>query len=411
MKEKILERFLRYISIDTQSDPAAKQFPSTQKQFDLARLLVRELQELGLKDAHIDEKCYVMATLPANTDKDIPVIGFIAHVDTSPDMSGENIRPQIIKNYDGKDVLLNKEKNMYIRVSDFPVLAKYAGQTLITTDGTTLLAADDKAGIAEIMTAIEYLVNHPEVKHGTIKVGFTPDEEIGHGVDHFDVKKFGARYAYTLDGGEVGELQFENFNAAMAKVKVQGRNVHPGEAKHKMINSIIIGTEFNDMLPVFDRPEFTEHYEGFFHLMRFDGTVEEASLLYIIRDHDRKKFEAKKTLIQDVADFLNKKYGPGTIVLELTDQYFNMREMVEPVYHTVEIAEKAMIGLGIKPIIRPIRGGTDGSRLSYMGLPCPNIFAGGHNFHGKYEFIPLESMEKATQVILKMIDLYYLQAK
>lgn len=410
MKDKILERFLRYISIDTQSDPAAKSFPSTAKQFDLARLLVAELKALGIADAHVDDNCYVMATLPANTDKDIPVIGFIAHVDSSPDMSGKDIKPNIIKNYDGKDILLNKDKDMHLRVSDFPDLAKYVGQTLITTDGTTLLGADDKAGIAEIMTAVEYLVNNPDIKHGTIKIGFTPDEEIGHGVDHFDVQKFGAKYAYTLDGGEVGELQFENFNAALAKVHIQGRNVHPGDSKHKMVNAIIIGTEFNDMLPVFDRPEFTEHYEGFFHIMKFEGSVEEASLLYIIRDHDRKKFEAKKVLISEVADFLNKKYGEGRIRLELTDQYFNMREMVEPVYHTVEIAEKAMIELGIEPKIIPIRGGTDGSRLSYMGLPCPNIFAGGHNFHGKYEFIPLDSMEKATRVILKMIDLYYEKA-
>ncbi len=410
MKERLLQRFLKYISIDTQSDPSSATFPSTQKQFDLSRLLVEELKELGLKDAHVDDKCYVMATLPANTDKDIPTVGFVAHVDSSPDMDGNNIQAQIIENYDGKDILLNKEKDMYLRVSDFPVLARYQGQTIITTDGTTLLGADDKAGIAEIMVAMEHLVRNPDIKHGTIKIGFTPDEEIGHGVDHFDVKKFGARYAYTLDGGEVGELQFENFNAAMAKVKIQGRNVHPGDAKHKMINAIIIGTEFNDMLPVFDRPEFTEHYEGFFHLMKFDGTVEEASMLYIIRDHDRKKFEDKKVLAQQVADFLNQKYGQGTITLDMSDQYYNMREMVEPEYHTVEIAEKAMIELGIEPIIRPIRGGTDGSRLSYMGLPCPNIFAGGHNFHGKYEYIPLESMEKATRVILKIIDLYYQQA-
>lgn len=410
MKEKLLERFLRYIKVDTQSDPASSSFPSTEKQFDLARMLVDELKELGLEDAHVDDNCYVMATLPANTDKDIPVIGFLAHVDSSPDMSGTDIKPRIIENYDGKDLVLNKETNTHLRVSDFPMLAKYKGKTLITSDGTTLLAADDKAGIAEIMTAVEHLVKNPDIKHGTIKIGFTPDEEIGKGVDHFDVEKFGAKYAYTLDGGEVGELQFENFNASFAKVSIQGRNVHPGDAKHKMINAIIIGTEFNDMLPVFDRPEFTEHYEGFFHIMKFEGSVEEASMLYIIRDHDRKKFEAKKVLIQQVADFLNHKYGKGTIKLEMKDQYYNMREKVEPVYHTVEIAEQAMKELGIKPIIRPIRGGTDGSRLSYMGLPCPNIFAGGHNFHGKYEFIALESMEKATLVILKMVDLYYQKA-
>jgi tripeptide aminopeptidase len=406
MKKTLLEKFYKYISIDTQSDPTSETFPSTKKQFDLANVLVEELKELGLKDAHIDENCYVMATLPSNLDKEVPVIGFLSHVDTAPDMSGKDIKPQIVEDYDGEDILLNKEKDMYLRVSDFPELKKYVGQTIITTDGTTLLGADDKAGIAEIMTAIEYLVNNPDIKHGTIKIGFTPDEEIGKGVDHFDVNKFGAQYAYTLDGGEVGELEFENFNAAYAKVKVQGRNVHPGMAKHKMINSMIVGSEFNDMLPVFDRPEFTEHYEGFFHLIKFDGTVEESTLQYIIRDHDRKLFEDRKKLIGDVAAFMNKKYGEGTITIEMKDQYYNMREKVEPVYHIVEIAERAMKDLGIKPNIKPIRGGTDGSRLSYMGLPCPNIFAGGHNFHGKYEFIPLESMEKSTQVILKIIELY-----
>jgi tripeptide aminopeptidase len=406
MKKTLLEKFYKYISIDTQSDPTSETFPSTKKQFDLANVLVEELKELGLKDAHIDENCYVMATLPSNLDKEVPVIGFLSHVDTAPDMSGKDIKPQIVEDYDGEDILLNKEKDMYLRVSDFPELKKYVGQTIITTDGTTLLGADDKAGIAEIMTAIEYLVNNPDIKHGTIKIGFTPDEEIGKGVDHFDVNKFGAQYAYTLDGGEVGELEFENFNAAYAKVKVQGRNVHPGMAKHKMINSMIVGSEFNDMLPVFDRPEFTEHYEGFFHLIKFDGTVEESTLQYIIRDHDRKLFEDRKKLIGDVAAFMNKKYGEGTITIEMKDQYYNMREKVEPVYHIVEIAEQAMKDLGIKPNIKPIRGGTDGSRLSYMGLPCPNIFAGGHNFHGKYEFIPLESMEKSTQVILKIIELY-----
>jgi tripeptide aminopeptidase len=406
MKKTLLEKFYRYINIDTQADPTSETFPSTKKQFDLANVLAKELKDLGLEDAHVDENCYVMATLPSNIDKEIPVIGFIAHVDTAPDMSGKDIKPNIVEDYDGEDILINQEKQMYLKVDDFPELTKYVGQTLITTDGTTLLGADDKAGVAEIMTAVEYLVNHPEIKHGTIKIGFTPDEEIGKGVDHFDVKKFGAKYAYTLDGGEVGELEFENFNAAYAKVKIQGRNVHPGMSKYKMINSMIVGSEFNDMLPVFDRPEFTDHYEGFFHLIKFDGTVEESTLQYIIRDHDRQKFENRKKLIQEVADFMNKKHGEGTITLEMKDQYYNMREMVEPVYHIVEIAEKAMIELGIKPNIKPIRGGTDGSRLSYMGLPCPNIFAGGHNFHGKYEFIPLESMEKATQVILKIVELY-----
>lgn len=406
MKKTLLEKFYRYIAIDTQSNPASQTFPSTEKQFNLARLLVEELKEMGVEDAHVDRNCYVMATLPSNLDKEVPVIGFVAHVDTAPDMPGHEIKPRLIENYDGEDIVLNQENQVHLRVSDFPELKKYKGQTLITTDGTTLLGADDKAGVAEIMTAVEFLLKNPQIKHGTIKIGFTPDEEIGKGVDHFDVQKFGAQYAYTLDGGEVGELEYENFNAAYAKVMVQGRNVHPGMAKYKMINSILVGNEFNDMLPVFDRPEFTDHYEGFFHLIKFDGTVEESVLQYIIRDHDRSKFENRKKLIKEVTDFMNKKYGEGTIKLEMKDQYYNMREKVEPVYHIVEIAEKAMIDLGIKPIIKPIRGGTDGSRLSYMGLPCPNIFAGGHNFHGKYEFIPLESMEKATQVILKIIELY-----
>ncbi len=406
-KEKLLDRFLRYVRIDTQSDPNSSTFPSTKKQFDLLRLLVDELHSLGLKDAHVDEHGYVMATLEANTDKNIPAIGFLAHVDSSPDMAASDIKPRVIENYSGGDILLNKDQGMYLRVSEFPELEHYVGQTLITTDGTTLLSADDKAGIAEIMVAMEYLVEHPEIKHGTIKIGFTPDEEIGKGVDHFDVDKFGAQYAYTLDGGQVGELEYENFNAAFAKINVQGRNIHPGTAKGKMKNAIIIASELNDMLPVFERPEHTEGYEGFFHITKFEAVVEQAELQYIVRDHDHQKFLDKKKLLRDIVDFMNIKYGSGTITLELTDQYFNMRERVEPVYHIVEIVERAMLDLGIKPIIKPIRGGTDGSKLSYMGLPCPNIFAGGHNFHGKYEYVPLDSMEKATQVILKVIELYH----
>lgn len=409
-KDKLLERFLRYISVDTQSDPNSKTFPSTAKQLNLSRMLVDELQSLGIVGAHLDDHGYVMATLPANTDKEVPVIGFLAHVDSSPDMKADQIKPQIIKNYQGGDICLNKDMDIHLKLSDFPELDKYKGQTLITTDGTTLLSADDKAGIAEIMTAIEYLAENQEVKHGTIKIGFTPDEEIGKGVDHFDVQKFGAQFAYTLDGGELGELEYENFNAAFAKISINGRNIHPGTAKGKMKNAIIMASEFNDMLPVFDRPEHTEGYEGFFHIMRFEGVVEQAEIQYIVRDHNREKFENQKQLLREVAAFMNRKYGERTVQIELTDQYYNMREKVEPVYHIVEIAEKAMLELGIKPIIKPIRGGTDGSRLSYMGLPCPNIFAGGHNFHGKYEFIPLESMEKATQVILKVIALYHKQA-
>ncbi len=408
MKEKVLEKFLRYISIDTASDPESESQPSTSKQLDLSRLLVKELREMGINNAELDEWGYVMATIPSNLPEgeDVPAIGFIAHVDSAPDASGANIKPQIIKSYDGSDIIINKELGFVMKVDDFPELLKYKGQTLITTDGTTLLAADDKAGVAEIMTAAEYIMTHPEFSHGTIKIGFTPDEEIGRGVDKFDVEKFGAEFAYTLDGGEIGELEYENFNAASAKIFIQGRNIHPGYAKDKMINAIILGTELNAMLPVDQRPEYTTEYEGFFHIIRFDGTVEKANIQYIIRDHDFDKFESKKVLISQCVDFLNKKYGDGTFSLELKDQYYNMRKQVEPHYHIIEKAVEAMEMAGIKPKIKPIRGGTDGARLSFMGLPCPNIFAGGHNFHGKFEYIPAESMEKATEVIINLVSLY-----
>lgn len=406
IKKNVVERFLRYIAIDTQSDETSSTFPSTQKQFDLLNLLVKELKEIGLSEVSIDEKGYVMGTLPSNVKKKVPVIGFLAHVDTSPDMPGVNVKHKLVENYDGKSILLNKELNLSLTPADFPELLDYKGQTLITTDGTTLLGADNKAGIAEIMTAMEFLVKNPSIPHGTIKVGFTPDEEIGKGVDHFDVKKFGAEYAYTIDGGAIGELEFENFNAAMAKIAVQGRNIHPGYAKDKMINSLLVLMELNALLPVNERPEFTQDYEGFYHLTKLEGTVEKASMQYIIRDHDRKKFESKKEFIKKACDFMNKKFGEGVVLLELKDQYFNMREKVEPVYHVVEIAVIAMEQVGVKPRVKPIRGGTDGARLSYMGLPCPNIFAGGHNFHGKFEFIPTESMEKAVKVILKLAELY-----
>lgn len=408
MKEKVLEKFLRYISIDTASDPESESQPSTSKQLDLSRLLVKELREMGINNAELDEWGYVMATIPSNLPEgeDVPAIGFIAHVDSAPDASGANIKPQIIKSYDGSDIIINKELGFVMKVDDFPELLKYKGQTLITTDGTTLLAADDKAGVAEIMTAAEYIMTHPEFSHGTIKIGFTPDEEIGRGVDKFDVEKFGAEFAYTLDGGEIGELEYENFNAASAKIFIQGRNIHPGYAKDKMINAIILGTELNAMLPVDQRPEYTTEYEGFFHIIRFDGTVEKANIQYIIRDHDLDKFESKKVLISQCVDFLNKKYGDGTFSLELKDQYYNMRKQVEPHYHIIEKAVEAMEMAGIKPKIKPIRGGTDGARLSFMGLPCPNIFAGGHNFHGKFEYIPAESMEKATEVIINLVSLY-----
>ena len=404
IKKNILDRFLRYIQIDTQSDENSQTFPSTQKQFDFANLLVAELKQMGLNDAEVDNYGYVTATLPSNTDKKVPVIGFLAHMDTSPDMSGENVKPQIIENYDGKNIPINKDLDVCLSVKAFPELKNYVGQTIITASGKTLLGADDKAGIAEIMTALEYLSKHPECKHGTIKIAFTPDEEVGRGVDYFDVKKFGADYAYTMDGGPIGELEYENFNAAGATIKVQGRNIHPGYAKGKMINAILVATEINEMLPINQRPELTDGYEGFFHIVKFNGTVENAEIQYIIRDHDKVKFEHKKLLIQDIVNLTNKKYNSEVAILELKDQYYNMREKIEPVFYIVEQARQAMMEVGVKPLIKPIRGGTDGARLSYMGLPCPNIFTGGHNFHGKYEFIPLESMEKAVQVILKIIE-------
>jgi len=353
----------------------------------------------------MDDYGYVTATLPTNINRDVPVVGFLAHMDTSPDLSGENVTPQFIEDYDGGVVVLNAEKQILMDPEEFPDLKKYVGKTLIATDGTTLLGADDKAGVAEIMTAIETLVNHPEIQHGTIRIGFTPDEEVGSGVDHFDVKKFGADFAYTLDGGEIGEVQFENFNAAGAELVIHGRNVHPGEAKHKMRNALLIGMELNEMLPVFDRPEFTKEYEGFFHIFEFNGTVEEASMAYIIRDHDRVKFETKKQLIQSAVDFINQKYGEKVIDLTLEDQYYNMREMVEPHPEIMGIAVQAVKALGIEPLIKPVRGGTDGSRLSYMGLPTPNLFTGGHYFHGKYEFIPTFSMEKAVEMLVAIAQL------
>jgi tripeptide aminopeptidase len=406
MKEKVLERFLRYIKIDTQSDENSETTPSTEKQFTLARMLKQELEHLGLVDISLDEKCYLMATLPANTDKNIPTIGFIAHMDTSPDMPGAVENPNIVYNYTGEDVVINKEKNLVLTTTEFPELKEYIGKTLLTTDGNTLLGADDKAGIAEIMTAIEYLVQHPEVKHGTIKVGFTPDEEIGRGVDHFDVKKFNADFAYTLDGGAIGELEYENFNAAGAKIFIQGRNIHPGYAKNKMINAMLVAMEFNALLPANERPEHTSDYEGFYHLVKMEGSVENAMLQYIVRDHDKTKFEQKKKTMTVAVDYMKKRYGEDVFRLELKDQYFNMKEMVVPVFHVVETARQAMEEVGVVPVVVPIRGGTDGARLSYMGLPCPNIFAGGHNFHGKFEYVPVESMGKAVDVILKIIELY-----
>ena len=403
--EKILDRFLRYVAIDTQSDENSESQPSAAKELDLLKLLCKELNDMGV-EATLDEYGYVMGTLPSNIDKKVPAIGFIAHVDTSPDASGVNVKPQIIGNYDGSDIALKGVPGLYLKPSEFPELLAHKGETIITTDGTTLLGADDKAGVAEIMNAVQYMVEHPEFKHGDIKIGFTPDEEIGRGVVKFDVKRFGADYAYTMDGGEIGELEFENFNAASAKIHIQGRNVHPGYAKDKMKNAILIGMEFNDLLPIGQRPELTEGYDGFFHIISFKGSVEEADFGYIIRDHDRKKFEEKKELIEQCVKFINVKYGEGTATLEVKDQYYNMREQVEPYYFIVEKAVKAMEMAGIKPKIQPIRGGTDGANLSFKGLPCPNIFAGGMNFHGKMEFAPLENIEKASEVVLNIIKLY-----
>lgn len=400
----IVDRFIKYARIDTQSVEQSTQTPSTQKQFNLAKEVEKEAVEMGLSDVSLDNNCYLMATLPANTRKEVPVIGFIAHFDTSPDMSGENVNPQIVKKYDGNDILLNVAKNIVMSPSDFPELLSHVGEDLIVTDGTTLLGADDKAGVAEIMTAMQYLLDHPEIEHGKIRIAFTPDEEIGRGADKFDVAKFGAKWAYTMDGSEVGELEYENFNAASAKIEIQGRNVHPGYAKNKMINALHVANELIALLPEKERPETTEGYEGFYHLISLNGTVDEAKLTFIIRDHHQDKFVQRKELMEASVAQLNQKYG-NRLTLELKDQYYNMREKVEPVKHIIDFASRAMEEVGVQPHIKPIRGGTDGARLSFMGLPCPNIFAGGLNFHGRYEFLPVPSLEKAAQVIVKIAEL------
>ncbi|MBQ2024017.1 MAG: peptidase T [Alistipes sp.] len=395
------ERFLKYVAINTRSDENSESFPSTAVQWDLLNALVEEMKLLGLEDVTIDKYGYAMGTIPATKGKEgAPVIGFLAHVDTAPDMSGENVRPHIIECYDGKDITLNNALTM--RVAEFPELSKFVGHTLIHTDGTTLLGADDKAGVAEIMTAAEYLMAHPEIEHGKIRIGFTPDEEIGRGVDFFDVKAFGADFAYTMDGGYEGELEYENFNAASAKIAIQGRNVHPGYAKNKMINAIEVACELNNLIPAVERPQFTEGYEGFYHCVGFNGTVENATISYIIRDHDFEKFEKKKAWMYDTVGMLNNKYGQGVLTLTLKDQYYNMRKMVEPHPQVIDNALAAMREADVEPIVRPIRGGTDGARLSFMGLPCPNIFAGGMNFHGKFEYCSLNSMEKAVKVIINI---------
>ncbi len=400
----IVDRFIKYARIDTQSDENSTQTPSTPKQFNLAKEVEQEAFEMGLVDISLDNNCYFMATLPANTRDKVPVIGFIAHFDTSPDMSGTDVNPRIVREYDGKDIVLNEEQEVLLSPDEFPELLSHVGEDIIVTDGTTLLGADDKAGIAAIMNAMQYLIDHPEIKHGKIRIGFTPDEEIGRGADKFDVQKFGAEWAYTIDGSEVGELEYENFNAAAAKVKIQGRNVHPGYAKNKMVNALHLANELAAMLPEEERPEHTEGYEGFFHLISLGGTVEAAEIAYIIRDHDREKFEQRKRLMQDAVARMNRKYG-DRLTLEMNDQYYNMREKVEPVTHVIDYAYRAMEAVGVKPNIKPIRGGTDGSRLSFMGLPCPNIFAGGMNFHGRYEFLPIPSMKKSSEVIVKIAEL------
>ncbi|WP_417214603.1 peptidase T [Bizionia sp.] len=404
-KENIIKRFVGYVTVDTESDPNSDTTPSTAKQWDLANALVEELKAIGMQDVTIDENAYIMATLPSNVNHEVPTIGFISHFDTSPDFTGANVKPQIQENYDGKDIVLNAEKDVVLSPDYFEDLLLYKGQTLITTDGTTLLGADDKAGITEIVSAMEYLIKNPEIKHGKIRVGFTPDEEIGRGAHKFDVQKFGADYAYTMDGSQVGELEYENFNAAGAVVTIQGKIVHPGYAKGKMVNSMYIATEYINSLPRLETPEHTEGYEGFFHLHTMTGEVDQTTLEYIIRDHDKEHFEARKEVMEKLAIEINSQYGREVITIEIKDQYFNMKEKVEPVMHIVDIAEEAMIQLGIKPLIKAIRGGTDGSQLSYMGLPCPNIFAGGHNFHGRYEYVPVESMIKATEVICKIAEL------
>lgn len=404
-KQHIIDRFISYVKIDTQSDPNSDATPSTEKQWNLANKLVQELKDIGLQEVSIDKHAYVMATLPANVPHQVPVIGFVSHFDTTPDFSGKDVKPQIIENYDGKDIVLNAEKNIILSPDYFEDLEQYKGQTLITTDGTTLLGADDKAGITEIITAMEYLVDNPEIPHGKIRICFTPDEEIGRGAHKFDVEKFGAEWAYTMDGSQIGELEYENFNAASAVVKVFGKSVHPGYAKDKMINSIYIAQDFINSLPRLETPEHTEGRQGFFHLSNIKGDVEETVLEYIIRDHDKTHFEARKQMMTDLVSEICSQFERECISIEIKDQYANMREKVEPVLHIVELAEKAMEEVNVKPIIKPIRGGTDGAQLSFMGLPCPNIFAGGHNFHGKYEYVPVESMQKASEVIVKLAEL------
>lgn len=401
----VVDRFIKYVKFDTESNTTTGTTPSTPGQLILAQELKKELDEIGLQDISLDSNGYLMATLPSNTNKQVPTIGFVAHMDTSPDLTGKNVNPRIVKSYDGKDIILNKDLNVILSPNDFPELLKFRDQDIIVTDGTTLLGADDKAGIAEIITAMKYLKDHPEIEHGKIRICFTPDEEIGQGADHFDVEKFGAEWAYTMDGGELGELEYENFNAAGVKISIQGRSVHPGSAKDKMINALVVANKLVTLIPASERPEHTSHYEGFFHLMGMSGSVDAASISFIIRDHDRTLFENRKQIMRDAVEYLQKLYPNSTITLEIKDQYYNMREKVQPVIKIVDYAFNAMQELGITPLVKPIRGGTDGARLSFMGLPCPNIFAGGLNFHGRYEYVPIPSLEKAVKVIVKIAEL------
>lgn len=402
----VSERFLKYVSFDTESSPESTTVPTTEKQKNLAKYLVEEMKTIGIKDAHMDEYGYVYGTIEKNTDKETPTIAFIAHMDTSPDLSGKDIKARIVKNYDGNDIVLNEEKNIVMKTSEFEHLKDNIGNDLIVTDGTTLLGADDKAGIAEILTMAETLYNNPNIKHGTIKLGFTPDEEVGSGADHFNIENFGADFGYTVDGGELGELEYENFNAASAKIIINGTNIHPGSAKGKMVSALLIGMELHNMLPAFENPAFTEGYEGFSHLNDMSGNVEQVKMQYIIRDHNMDKFNIKKDRFIKISNYLNEKYGENTVELKLTDSYFNMKEKILPHMHIIETAQKAMNELGITPKIVPIRGGTDGARLSFMGLPCPNLCTGGYNFHGRYEYIPVQSMERVVDILLKIVELY-----
>ena len=401
----LLERFLKYVSIHTTSDENTGLVPSTPQQMEFAKILAEELKDMGMQDVSLDKKGYLMATLPSNIDKNVPTVGFISHLDTSPDMSGKNVKPRIVENYDGNDIVLNEKENIVLSPKQFPELTMYRGQSLVVTNGLTLLGADDKAGIAEIMTAMDYFIKNPDVKHGKVRIAFNPDEEIGLGAHHFDVEKFGCQFAYTMDGGEIGELEYENFNAAGAKVTFYGTNVHPGYAKNKMVNSMKIATKFMATVPANESPEYTDGYEGFYHLTGIGGDVEKTTVSYIIRDHDRKKFEERKAHLQMLVDKINSEFGYNTATLEIKDQYYNMKEKVEPVKYIVDIASEAIRQAGVEPKVKPIRGGTDGAQLSFKGLPCPNIFAGGHNFHGKYEFVPIQSMEKATEVVKNIIKI------